>query len=256
MGKAGRILGWAWVVLAGLMPPAAPAQEPGPDVRAILDRMDKLYRAETSYAQVQMTVVTPDWQRTLDLEVWSEGLEQTFILINSPLKDKGTTTLRVKTEMWNYFPKIDKVMRVPPSMMMGAWMGSDFTNDDLVKESTFINGYTGELIHPADAKPEYYYLELKPKAATVTVWAKIVAVVQKDTYLPLTETYYDEKGTAMRVIEFKEVKDLGGRRIPAVMELTPLGKPGHKTTITYLQARFNQPLPPDTFTLQNLQKKR
>jgi hypothetical protein len=226
MRKACHITYWAFLALGWIIVPAVQAQEQPSEVKAILEQMDKLYRADTSYAQVQMTVVTPDWRRTLDLEVWSEGLDKTFILIDSPLKDKGTTTLRVKTEMWNYFPKIDKVMRVPPSMMMGSWMGSDFTNDDLVKESTFIADYTGELIHPAEAKPDCYYLSLKPKTTTVTVWGKVALQVQKDSYLPLKETYYDEKGAAMRVIEFKEVKELGGRRIPAVMELTPLHKPG------------------------------
>ena len=250
---------WRWMGVAVLglgLPWLALPQETPPEVQAILEKMDKLYRADTSYAKFSMTIVTPDWQRTLELEAWTEGLDKTFILIDSPLKDRGTTTLRVKTEMWNYFPKIDKVMRVPPSMMMGSWMGSDFNNDDLVKESTFINDYTGQLVQPAEAQPGYYYLELKPKAATVTVWAKITAVVQKEGYLPVTETYYDEKGKPMRVIEFKEVKELGGRRIPSVMELTPISKPGHRTTITYTEAQFNQPLPANTFSLQNLQKKR
>ena len=104
------------------------------DVMTIIKKVDELYRADSSYAEMEMTIVTPNWERTLKLEAWSEGMDKTFITILEPKKDKGITTLRVDNEMWNFFPKINKVMKVPPSMMMGSWMGSDFTNDDLVKD--------------------------------------------------------------------------------------------------------------------------
>ena len=249
-----KLIPWFAVALLALAP--AGAQEPAADAKAIVEKIDQLYRSNTSYARLQMTIVTPDWQRTLELEAWSRGMDQTFILIGSPVKDRGTATLRIKNEMWNFFPKIDKVMRVPTSMMMGSWMGSDFSNDDLVKESTLLDDYTYRLLTPAAARPDCYYLELKPKAATVTVWAKIEIVVQKADYLPVKETYFEESGAAMRAIEFKEVKELGGRKIPTVMELTPTAKPGNRTLIRYLQAEFDRPLPADTFSLQNLQKKR
>src|SRR6056300_1016740 len=106
------------------------------DVEGILDRVDRLYRSDTTFSSIEMNIKTPNWERTLKMDVWTRGLEYTFVVIESPPKDKGIATLKRKNSMWNYFPKINKVIKIPPSMMMSSWMGSDFTNDDLVKENT------------------------------------------------------------------------------------------------------------------------
>ena len=233
---------------------AVQAAETMPNVEDIIREIDRVYRADSSYARLEMKIVTENWERTLDLECWSEGMDKTFIVINAPLKDKGITTLRMGNQMWNYFPKIDRVMKVPPSMMMGSWMGSDFTNDDLVKESTFLDDYTCRLIDGQD--PACYCLELIPKPDTITVWAKVVVMAEKATLLPEAQLYYDENGALMRRIDFGDVKIMDGRKIPTVMTLTPINKPGNKTVIRYMDAEFNLPLDKGTFTLRNLQKKR
>ena len=224
------------------------------DVQTILDRLDRLYRSETSYALVEMHIENPNWQRTLRMELWGEGMDKTFIVIQQPRKDAGIATLRLKSEMWNYFPKVDKVMKVPPSMMMGSWMGSDFTNDDLVKESSFTEDYHPSL-GPAD-DPELYNIELRPKEQTATVWGKIVFVVRRHDLIPVSALYYDEKGRQMRRIDYRELRELGGRQIPAALELSQLNKEGHKTTIRYLDARFDLKMDKGIFTLRNLKKKR
>ena len=144
---------------------SAAAQVESLDVQRIVERMDKLYRAETSYAEVEMDIVTPHWERTLTMRMWTEGMDRTFIYITSPKKDAGIATLRKGTEMWNYFPKINKVMKVPPSMMMGSWMGSDFTNDDLVKESSYTEDYDPTLGEPE--RDDVYELVLTPRVETV-----------------------------------------------------------------------------------------
>ncbi len=242
------------VLLLSWAGPTFPSEN-APDVKTIVEKLDRLYRADSSYAEMEMRVENPNYQRTLTLNAWSQGMKKTFIRILSPAKDRGVATLRDGNEMWNYFPKIDKVMKVPPSMMMGSWMGSDFTNDDLVKETTWLDDYDATLLPSPAGDPERYYLELRPKARTASVWDRIVTVVNRADYMPVREEYYDEKGVKMRLIEFKDVRDLGGKRIPTVMELTPLNKPGNRTVIRYLKARFNQGIPADTFTLRNLQKK-
>jgi len=233
----------------------AEAQESG-DVKTVIDAIDRLYRSSTSYADVEMTVITPHWERVLTMQAWTEGLDKTFIYITSPKKDQGIATLRIKNEMWNYFPNISKVMKIPPSMMMGAWMGSDFTNDDLVKETTLLDDYVGKLVKPPEAKPEFYYIELTPKKETVTVWAKIEIVAYRDSYIPVKQVYYDEKGNAMRVLDLKDIKEFDGRKIPAIMEMTPTSKPGNKTVVKYVKAEFDRKLPPDVFSLRSLQKSR
>ena len=137
-------------------------------------------------------------------------------------------------------------------MMMGSWMGSDFTNDDLVKKFTLLDDYRYEFAHPEDAKPDLLYVALIPKEGLPVVWGKIVAAVRKDDYLPEWDRYYDEKGRLMRVISFREVKRLGGRLIPSVMEVVPQDKKDQKTVLRYLNAQFNIPLPEDVFSLRNL----
>jgi len=228
----------------------------GPDVRAIVDRVDRLYRSSTSRGTIEMTIVSENWTRTLRMKIWSEGLEKTFILITYPGKEAGIATLRIGNEMWNYFPRINKVMKVPPSMMMSSWMGSDFTNDDLVKESSMLRDYNYRLMAPPGAEPDLYYVELTPRADIPTVWGRIVMKVRKKDYIPVEEEYYDEKGRKMRVMRFREVRRFGDRLIPAVMELTPLNKKGRKTVVRYSELAFDEKLDRNIFTLRNLRRRR
>ncbi|HOW51543.1 MAG TPA: outer membrane lipoprotein-sorting protein [bacterium] len=225
-----------------------------PTVEEIVKKSDELYRSKTSYAEMEMQIETADWKRTMRMKAWTEGMKKTFITILEPKKDAGIGTLKIDTKMWNYFPKINKVMQIPPSMMMGSWMGSDFTNDDLVKESTLMDDYTYKLIAGPDAAK--YYIELTPKEKTATVWGRIVVVANKSDLLPVAQEFYDEKGTKVRLMTFSDVKVLGGKKIPAVMELRSLTKSGNKTTIIYKDIQFDVKLDPDTFTLRNLQKQR
>ncbi|HPS30904.1 MAG TPA: outer membrane lipoprotein-sorting protein, partial [bacterium] len=226
------------------------ADDKAPDINAILDKMDKVYRSNTSEFELEMEIVTPDWQRTMKMKAWSEGMKKTFITILSPSKDKGIGTLKVDSDMWNYFPKVNKVMKVPPSMMMGSWMGSDFTNDDLVKETTFRDDHTAKLLESTEK--DIIVIELKPKESAASVWGKIIAKVRKSDYLPVSEDYYDEKGVKVRTMSFSGIKEMGGKIIPSVMEIIPLNKKGNSTKITYLNGKFDIKLDPETFSLRNL----
>lgn len=232
------------------------ASENKPDIKKILDNVDRLYRSEHSFATLEMRIETPDWKRTLEINVWASGLDKTLIRILAPQKDKGVATLRIQNDMWNYFPKIDKVMKVPPSMMMGSWMGSDFTNDDLVKESTFLKDYDSKLItlETKDVDAANFYIELKPKEKTATVWDKIILVVKKDSSIPVRQEYYDDKGIKVREIVFKEIRTFGKKSIPAIMELTPFNKTGHKTIIEYKELKFDH-VDEKIFSQMNLQKR-
>jgi outer membrane lipoprotein-sorting protein len=226
------------------------------DIDTIIDRVDKLFRSDNSYSELEMEITTPNWKRTLRMNMWTEGMDKTFIRVTHPRKDAGMATLRIDTEMWNYFPKINKVMKVPPSMMMSSWMGSDFTNDDLVKESSLKKDYKARLISPEGGDPGLYDIELVPHMDSPIVWGKLIFTVRKSDYMPLKEEFYDEKGQLMRIMEFTDVKDFGGRRIPAVMEMVNLAKEDNKTIIRYNHAEFDIKLKRDTFTLRNLQKRK
>ena len=226
------------------------------DVKAIVKRMDELYRSETSQTNMEMQIVTPHWERTLALEVWTQGMDKTFILITSPKKEKGVATLRIGNEMWNYLPKTNKVMKVPPSMMMGSWMGSDFTNDDLVKESSMLDDYTYELITPADALPDHLYIELLPKEDSPIVWGKLIVAIRVSDQIPVWQHFYDETGRLTRVMNFKEIKSFNGKTIPSVMEMIPQNKGGHKTVVRFVDAEFDKGIDEKVFTRRNLQKRR
>ena len=244
------------LLLLLLLPAAAAAapQRSSPEVLALLEKVDRLYRSSRSRARIEMEVVTPDWRRTLAMDFWTEGLDRTFIRVLSPARDAGSATLRKGSEMWNYFPKINKVMKVPPSMMMGSWMGSDFTNDDLVKESTLMDDYYGEFFSPEKPDPALHYIRLRPRTKAVSLWGAIELVIRRSDLLPLREDYFDEKGRRQRSMEFSDIAPLGGRTMPRVMRMVPLSKAGHSTTIRYLEAEFDAALPADTFSLRNLQR--
>ncbi len=226
------------------------------DVQTIVDKVDKLYRSNTSQGQIEMTIDTEHWSRTLKMDIWSEGMEKTLIYITYPKKDAGIATLRIENEMWNYFPKINKVMKIPPSMMMSSWMGSDFTNDDLVKESSLLRDYYYRMVEHEDHIPDYYYVELTPKKDIPTVWGRIIMIVRKKDYIPVREIYFDEKGKKIREMNFKEITAFGTRSIPSVVELVPLNKKDKKTVITYRTLIFDEELDKDMFTLRQLQRRR
>ncbi len=219
----------------------------------IVRRMDELYRSDTSEALVEMEVVTPEWQRTLRMRIWSRGMKDTFIRILEPKKEEGFATLRIGNEMWNYLPRTAKVLKIPPSMMMSSWMGSDFTNDDLVKEFTFVESYRFEMTTPEAPEPGVLYVKCVPKEGLPIVWGSVVLAVRESDLIPVWERYYDEKGRPAREIVFKDVRTFGGRKIPASMELIPAAKEGHRTVVRYVDARFDIPLFPDIFSLRNLQ---
>jgi outer membrane lipoprotein-sorting protein len=226
------------------------------NIESVLKKMDDLYRSESSRSEVVMEVVTPHWERTLDMSVWTKGDDKTFIRIHSPLKEKGMGTLRIENAMWNYLPKTHKVMKIPPSMMMGSWMGSDFTNDDIVDEITYLHDYTHEWTDVDSPEEGVLYIKLTPKDGVPVVWGYLVMAVRESDVLPVWERYYDEKGRLMRTMTFSDIKRFGSRTLPSTMEVVPANKEGHRTTVRYEKCEFNVALEDDIFTLRNLRSPR
>jgi outer membrane lipoprotein-sorting protein len=225
-----------------------------PDVREISRILDELYRSKSSHGKIAMTVTTPHYTRTLEMEEWSRGLDDSLVRILSPSKERGTATLKRGNEMWNYLPKIRKTIRVPPSMMMASWMGSDFTNDDLMKETSWEKDYDVELMK---STPEGRIgVVYSPKPDAPVTWRRIEALLDASSRLPVSMAYYDDKDRRARLMTFHDIKALGGRRLPARIVLEPLleDKRGHKTELIYEEMRFDIALPKDLFTLTNLRQ--
>ncbi len=220
--------------------------------RDIVEKLDELYRSDSSKALMEMEIVTPHWQRTLKMRIWSEGMDKTFIRILEPKKERGVGTLRIENEMWNYLPKTDKVIKIPPSMMMSSWMGSDFTNNDLVREYTFVEDYDFEMTEIENPEPGLLYLKCIPNEGLPIVWGHIILAVRSEDYMPVWEKYFDEKGKPAREMIYRDIKTFDDRTIPSVMELIPASKEGHKTIIRYMEAEFDIQIDESVFSLRNL----
>ncbi len=243
-------------VLAVLAAAVCPARAEDADALAISRKLDRLYRSEASRGVVEMTVINPNYQRTLTMRVWTQGLENTLVRILSPRKEKGTATLKRGNEMWNYLPKIGKTIRIPPSMMMSSWMGSDLTNDDLVKETSWEADYHVSLAQNPPAGQ--IGLNYVPRENAAVTWSKVVAFVARGTFLPLNLDYYDEKGLKVRTMKYSEVRELGGRSLPVKFEVIPLSeeKKGRRTIMIYRELEFEVDLKDNLFSLSNLRRGR
>ncbi|MDP1853752.1 MAG: outer membrane lipoprotein-sorting protein [Candidatus Omnitrophota bacterium] len=221
----------------------------------IVRRADDLLRGDTNRGTYTMEVVTPNWRRTLELYVYSLGRDKIFIRILSPAKEAGIGTLRVKNEMWNYLPNVEKTIKIPPSMMAQSWMGSDFANDDLVKESSIVNDYTHTIAAEEDTGDfSAYKIELIPKPDAAVVWGKILFWVRKGDYVPLKEEYYDEKGRLIKVLEYSDIGAVSDHIIPRVWKMSSALKDNHYTIIKVVDVEYNKPIDGNVFTLENLKK--
>lgn len=243
----------AVALLLGALPTRGAEPAP-PDVDRLLDRMDDLYRSKSSVARMELTVTTPRTVRSLRIQAWTRGEDDALIVVESPPREAGTATLKVGENLWNWLPRIARTIRVPPSMMLGSWMGTDFTNDDLVKESSLRKDFVGR-VERRSTDPAGWWLSLEAKPGIVGRWARIELLVGDDD-LPIEERHFDRKGRLARTMTFDDVKVLGGRRLPARMRLVPEGEPGKRTEMRYLEARFDVALPPDTFSLSRLERSR
>lgn len=223
-----------------------------PDVDAVLARLDDLYRSKSSIARMEIVVTSPRSTRTMRLKAWTRGEDEALIVIEAPPREEGTATLRVGSNLWNFLPRIARTIRVPPSMMLGSWMGTDFTNDDLVKESSMHKDFASRIDRRSDAPPGWW-LSLAVKPGVVGRWARI-DILLDDANLPVEERHFDRKGRLARVITFDEIKILGGRRLPAHMTLTPVDTSGQRTEMRYLELQFDIAISNDTFSLSRLER--
>jgi outer membrane lipoprotein-sorting protein len=225
------------------------------DATEIVRKMDEKMRGESLRAEVTMTIVRPDWSRQVTMESWSRGTEYSMILITAPARDEGTAFLKRGNEIWNWVPSVGRTIKMPPSMMMQSWMGSDFTNDDLVRESSAVTDYDHELVGEETIQGyECYKIEMKPKPNAPVVWTRVDIWVSKEEYLELKAEFYDEFGELINVMNGMEVKEFDGRMIPSKMEMIPMDEEGYKTILEYKSMEFNENIPQSFFSVQNMRR--
>ncbi|MDG1483191.1 MAG: outer membrane lipoprotein-sorting protein [Myxococcota bacterium] len=238
------------LLIALLLTASAPALAAEPSIEELLDATDDINRGESSITTIEMQVKTARYERTMSMQAWSRGEENSLIRILSPAKDAGTTTLKVGEDMWNYLPKVDRTMKIPQGMMSGSWMGSHFSNDDLVKSNRLADEFTYVNEGLVDG---VYTIVCTAKPDAPVVWGKVVVKVRADK-IPVEVAYYDEDGTLARTMAFSDVRDFDGRMVPATMTLIPADKPEEFTRITTVEADFEVEIDDRIFTLQALKE--
>ncbi len=225
-------------------------------VEVMIKVRDKM-NGKTSSGTMRMTVVRPKWSRAMEMKSWSAGNELALILVTTPARDKGTAFLKRENEIWNWQPRIDRTIKLPHSMMTQSWMGSDFTNDDLVRESSIVDDYTHSFIgeETIDGR-SCHKIELIPHEDAAVVWGKVVSWIDKEEYIQLKAEFFDEDGYLVNTMYGKEVKNLGGKLLPSLLEMIPAEKEGHKTIVEQLNIVFDEPMPESFFSIQNMKRVR
>ena len=225
------------------------------DPEKILDGVDDLYRSNASHGIITLSVTTVNWQRTLTLEQWSKDEDKSLFKILKPKKEKGLATLRVDKNVWNYMPKVKRVVKIPSSMMSSSWMGSHFTNDDLVKQSRMAEDYTFSITYEG-MKDDKEVIEITclPNKEAAVVWGRVAVVVYADNHIPLRMIYYDEDLLLSRTLEFTNIQKMDGKMIPVLMNIIPADEPGESTTIKWEEIKFNIAIDDEFFSLRKLQK--
>lgn len=223
----------------------------------VVREMDQKMRGESSYAEMTMTIVRPRYTREISMKSWALGNDYSLILITAPARDEGTAYLKRNTEIWNYVPTIDRTIKMPPSMMSQSWMGSDFSNDDLVRESSIVEDYEHSLLREEEYDGmDCWVVQMVPKPETPIVWGKVLVWVAKDGYLQLKVENYDQSEELANTIQFSEIETMDERRIPSKMTLIPADKPEQRTVLKYHELDFNIDIEQSFFTLQNMKRVR
>ena len=244
------------LVLPMLCAASSAAQDTVPAAQALLEQFDEMYRSTGgTAARISIRIERPKKVRTMQMRSWSQGEDKALVVIDAPARDAGTATLRVGSNLWNYLPKISRTIRVPPALMMGAWMGSDLTNDDLVRESSYAHDYSVTGVGPSE-EPPGWQVNTESKPGVPGLWERVEVVFARAEQLPVLVRYYDRKGRLARTMQLDEIKKMGGRLIPTRIVISPEREEGRRTVLTYLHVEFDVELDENLFSLAQLERRR
>jgi outer membrane lipoprotein-sorting protein len=219
--------------------------------KEIVETADSRLRGKSSYSEMSITIVRPKWQKTMTMKNWSQGNDYAVSLVTSPAKEKGTVFLKRKNEAWNYLPSLERTIKLPPSMMTQSFMGTDLTNDDLVKQSSMVVDYTHKILASERVLGlDCWKLELMPKEESTVVWGKLIVWIDKKDHMQLKTEFYDEDEELVNLMTGGDIKLFDGTKLPSKIEFIPLEEEGHKTIIKYDVWQFNKTIPSSYFTTQ------
>lgn len=223
------------------------------EAKEIVKRADDKMRGSTLQAEMIIRTVRPSWTREITLKAWTKGTQYSMILIESPQKDEGIAFLKRQKEVWNWMPVLERTIKLPPSMMSQSWMGTDFSNDDLVKESSVLEDYDHSIIgDTVIGDRSCYRIQMLPKPEAAVVWGKLIVCIDKKDYLELNTLFYDEDGELINIMNAFDVKVMDNRLIPTRFEMIPMDKQNHKTEMIYKKVLYNRPIDNSFFSLEKM----
>jgi Outer membrane lipoprotein-sorting protein len=251
MKRRSLLLGFAMLVALGAR--AAEPEPATPSALELITAMIDLTRGKTSYAEMSMVIHRPDWQRSSSLVAWTRGREDALIRFTAPAKDAGNATLKLAQKMWTFTPKLNRVIRLPYSMMSQGWAGSDFSYSDLSRTDQLLHEYDLELVSTEQRDGHRVYtIDAVPHDDAPVVWGK-ERIVLRDDYVLLGQTYFDQALEPLRRLESLEIKTLGGRTFATRMRMIPLDETDQWTEIAYDKANFDVAVDDGLFTVFALQ---
>lgn len=227
------------------------------DATEIIKKADKKLRGISSESEMTMKIIRPTWERSVTFKSWSKGLDFSLTLITSPANEKGQTFLKRYNEMWSWNPVISRMIKLPPSMLSQGWMGSDYSNDDILKESSIVVDYTHKLLGEETIDGRVCYkIELTPKEDAAVVWGKIIKWITKESYLQLKSEFFDEDNYLVKTEKASKIKKMDDREIPTYIEILPADKPNHKTVLIINSIKFDIEISEQFFSQQNMKRVR
>ncbi len=225
------------------------------NAKEIVEKANQLTMGKSSQGEIKMTIIRPDWSRTVEMKSWSRGNDYYMILITAPARDEGQVFLKRGNEMWNWMPTIDRMIKIPPSMMSQSWMGSDFTNDDLVKMNSVVDDYNHSLLGEEKVGDyDCYKIQLMPKKDAAVVWGKVILWVAKKEYYEMKMEYFDEDMNLVNTMIAGDVQQFDDRKLPAHLEMIPADNPDQKTVMDMKNMKFNTDIPETFFSQQNMKR--
>lgn len=227
------------------------------DAKEIVRKADDLMQGKSNYADIKMLIHRPKWERTLELKSWAKGNDYSLIYVTAPAKEEGQVFLKREREMWNWLPSINRTIKIPPSMMMQSWMGSDLTNDDLVNQSSIVDDYSHEIKGKETIEGyECYRIELIPHEEAPVVWGKIISWISTNEYYTLRNEYYDENGDLVNTEILSNIRDVGDRKIPTKFKVIPEDEDDYYTIMEFKNISFNIDIEDGFFSIQNMKRVR
>ena len=225
------------------------------DPAEIISEMEEVMRGNSSYAEMTMTIERPRYTREVSMRSWLLGTDYSMIIITAPARDEGTAYLMREDNIWQFDPRIDRVTRLPSSMMSESWMGSDFTNDDLVRDSDPAGDFEHEILRTEEYNGrQCYVIELIPKPDVPVVWGKIKMWISTEDKLQLRSEFYDQSNELVNTMKLDQIKHFDGREIPSRFTMIPADEENERTILIYEKMEFDIDIKKDFFTRDNMQR--